>query len=141
MEAIAGEEKVYRSHDSVEEYEHQLPVEFLNTLCPSSVPPHRLHLKKHSIIIMLLRNLDPVNGHCNGPRYAIEHLHDHIIDATIACGPDFGKRISIPRIPMTPSDNIFLLSHEKKTIPCSTCLRYNSQQSSGANSRTDRHLS
>ena len=56
--------------------------------------PHILQLKKHSII-MLLGNLDPVNGHCNETPYVIEHLHDHIIDVTIACGPHAGKRIYI----------------------------------------------
>ena len=63
---------------------------------------------------MLLRNLDPVNGHCNGTRYDIEHLHDHIIDATIACGPYAGKRIFIPRITIIPSDNIFPFHMKRK---------------------------
>ncbi|GFR85882.1 ATP-dependent DNA helicase PIF1 [Elysia marginata] len=135
MEAFPGEKKVYRSHDSVEENEHQYPFEFLNTLCPSGMPPHRLHLKKHSIIL-LLRNLNPVNGHCNGTRYVIDNLHDHIIDATIACGPHAGKRILIPRIPIIPLRQYLPISHEKKTIPRSTCLRLNSQQSSGANARS-----
>ena len=91
MSIFPGDVKVYRSNDSVEENEHQCPIEFLNTLCPSEVPPHTLQLKKHSIT-MLLRNLDPVKGHCNGTRYVIEHLHDHIIDATIACEPHAGKQ-------------------------------------------------
>ena len=56
---------------------------------------------------MLLHNLDPVNVHRNKTRYVIEHLHDHIIDVTIAYGPHAGKRIFIPRIPIIPSDNIF----------------------------------
>ncbi|GFR61646.1 DNA helicase [Elysia marginata] len=51
MEAFTGEENVYRSHDSAEEKEHQYPVEFLNTLCPSGKPPRRSHLKKHNIIM------------------------------------------------------------------------------------------
>ena len=89
MSIFPGDVKVRRSNDSVEENEHQYPIKFLNTLCPSRMPPHTLQLKKHSII-MLLRNLDPVNGHCNGTRYVIEHLHDHIIDATIASGPHAG---------------------------------------------------
>ena len=64
MSITPGDVKVYRSNDSVEENEHQYPIKFLNTLCPLGMPPHTLQLKKHSII-KLLRNLDPVNGHCN----------------------------------------------------------------------------
>ena len=86
MSIFPGDVKVYRSNDSVEENEHQYSIEFLNTLCPSGMRSHTLQLRKHSITL-LLRNLDPVKGHCNGTRYVIEHLHDHITDATIACGP------------------------------------------------------
>ena len=77
------------------------------------MPPLTLQLKKHTIT-MLLRNLDPVNGHCNGTRYHIEHLHDHIIDATIVYRPHAGKQIFIPRIPMIPSDNIFPFHMKRK---------------------------
>ena len=43
-----GEVKVYRSNNSVEENEHQYPIEFLNTLCPSGMPraPYTLQLIK-----------------------------------------------------------------------------------------------
>ena len=118
MSLFPGDVKVYRSNDSVEENEHQYPIEFLNTLCPSGMPraPHTLQLKKHSII-MLLCNLDPVNGHCNGTRYVIEYLHDHIIDATIACGPNAGKRMFVPIIPMIPSDHIFPFHMKRKKFP------------------------
>ena len=72
--------------------------------------------KKHNII-MLLHNLNPVNGPCNGTRYVIEHLYDHIIYATIACGPHAGKRIFIPRITKIPSDNIFPFHMKRKQFP------------------------
>ena len=65
MSIFPGDVKVHRSNASVEENEHQYPIEFLNTLCPSGMPPHSLQLKKKHSIIMLLRNLDPENGHCN----------------------------------------------------------------------------
>ncbi|GFS13256.1 PIF1 helicase [Elysia marginata] len=66
---------------------------------------------------MLLRNLDPVNGHCNGTSYVIDNHHGHIIDATIACGPHAGKRIFIPRIPIIPSDNIFPFHMKREQFP------------------------
>ena len=42
MSIFSGDVKVYRSNDSVEENEHQYPIEFLNTLCPSGMQPHTL---------------------------------------------------------------------------------------------------
>ena len=41
------------------------PVEYLNNLETQGTPDHTLILKK-GVPIILLRNLDPVNGHCNG---------------------------------------------------------------------------
>ncbi|XP_005113133.1 uncharacterized protein LOC101864281 [Aplysia californica] len=76
MQSFPGEEKVYRSSDSVEENEHQYPIEFIHSLCPSGIPPHKLTLRKDNIVI-LLRNLDPTNGHCNETRYVDQHLHQH----------------------------------------------------------------
>ena len=80
---------------------------------------------------MLLRNLDPVNGHYNGTRYDIEHLHDHIIDATIACGPHAGKRIFIPRIPIIPSDNIFPFHMKRKQFPVRPAFAITSNKAQG----------
>lgn len=31
--------------------------------------------------IMLLRNMDPRNGHCNGTRYSVERDSDRLIEA------------------------------------------------------------
>ena len=105
----------------MEENEHQYPIEFLNPLCHSGMRPHTLQLRKHSIT-MLLRNLDPVKGHCNGTRYVIEHLHDHIIDATIACGP---------RIAKIPSDNIFPFHMKRKQFPVRLAFAITSNKAQG----------
>jgi hypothetical protein len=58
---VPGQVKVYVSADraicdNVEEGDNY-PIEFLNSLTPSGMPPHRL-LLKHGAIVMLLRNLD-----------------------------------------------------------------------------------
>ena len=118
MSMFPREVKVYRSNDSLKENEHQNPIGFLNTLCPSGMPPNTLQLKKHSITTLLC-NLDPVNGHGNGTRHVIEHLHDHIIDATIACGPPANIHSQNPNDPLRQH---LPLPNEKKAISCSTCL-------------------
>ena len=56
---------------------------------------------------MLLHNIDPVNGHCNGTRYTLQQLNAHVLDAVVATCPHAGKGIFIPRIPMAPSDTTF----------------------------------
>jgi len=70
-----GESKSYLSADSVVDPSHAdlYPTEFLNSLTPSGIPPHRLILKVGDII-MLLRNLAPAQGLCNGTRLAIPCL-------------------------------------------------------------------
>ena len=68
---------VYLSADSVEDrdsvHQNLYPVEFLNTLTPSGTPPHRLVLKVGAPII-LLRNLSPAEGLCNGTRLIVRGL-------------------------------------------------------------------
>ena len=80
---------------------------------------------------MLLRNLGSVNGHCNRTRYVIEHLHDHIINATIACGPHAGKRIFVHIIPMIPSDNIFPFHMTRKQFPVRPAFAITSNKAQG----------
>ena len=63
MEKFPGEVQIYLSADSVADRSQSAlyPIEFLNSLTPSGLPPHRLMFKLHSPI-MLLRNLNPSKG-------------------------------------------------------------------------------
>ena len=78
-------------------------MEFLNTLTPSGTPPHKLVLKVGAPII-LLRNISPTEGLCNGTRLIVRELQQHVIDAEIIAGSYYGKRVYIPRIRIAPSD-------------------------------------
>ena len=132
MERFPGTAKTYKSADKVldEDLKRQYPQEFLNTLTPSGMAPHNLTLKP-MCPIMLLRNMDPTNGHCNGTRYYTNSLHDHVIEATIATGVHAGKRLFIPRIPMRPSDNIFPFQMERRQFPVKMCFAMSANKSQG----------
>jgi ATP-dependent DNA helicase PIF1 len=61
-------ETVYHSFDSAVDDPHSYyPSEFLNSLTPNGLLPHVLKLKLGCPVI-LLRNIDPANGLCNGTR-------------------------------------------------------------------------
>ena len=81
-----------------------VPVEYLNTLTPSGLPPHNLQLKEGCIII-LLRNLDTNAGLSNGTRLKVNRIDQHIIQATILSGMNAGNRAFIPKLPLRPADN------------------------------------
>ena len=80
------------------------PQEFLNSLNISGLPPHELHLKVNTPV-MLLRNMDPLKGHCNGTRYVIRRIiSDRLIEAEIITGEHKGSTLLIPRVTMSPAD-------------------------------------
>lgn len=87
------------SVDSVanEEDAISFPEEYLNSVDISGLPPHKLILKPGTPIL-LLRNIDPRNGLCNGTRLICKSLGRNIIQAEIATGPQAGKAVLIPRI-------------------------------------------
>ena len=71
ISSFRGDEMVYHSFDSaIDDPHNYYPSEFLNTLTPSGLPPHMLKLKIGCPII-LLRNIDPANGLCNGMRLVV----------------------------------------------------------------------
>lgn len=77
--------------------------EFLHGLDSSSLPPHRLTLKVGCPVIML-RNMSPDDGLCNGTRLIVTHISRFNITATIINGPFAGNNHHIPRIPNCTTD-------------------------------------
>ena len=112
------------------ENSHHYPEEFLNTICTSGMQPHLLQLKE-KCPIMLIRNLDPAKGHCNGTRYVITKLHDHAIDATVATGIHVGKQIFTPRIPISPSDTTFPFKMQRRQFPIRISFAMSANKSQG----------
>ncbi|KAG5605670.1 hypothetical protein H5410_027162 [Solanum commersonii] len=75
---------VYTAIDETIEPNDQCQFEdFLHTLHPTNLPPYRLTLKKYFPVI-LLRNLNPTEGLCNGTRLICRDFKSHVISATIS---------------------------------------------------------
>jgi ATP-dependent DNA helicase PIF1 len=105
-ECIPGRKTNYYSQDVIcdPQFRMHVPVELLNPIELISLPPHELVLRIGAPII-LLRNLDPVAGLCNGTRLIVRFLHNSIIEATIVTGPNAGNIIYIPRIKLITMTN------------------------------------
>jgi ATP-dependent DNA helicase PIF1 len=118
IKLFAGEEKVYYSFDeAVDDPNNYYPEEFLNTLTPSGLPPHVLKLRINCPVI-LLRNIDPAKGLCNGTRLVVRDFQKNVIDAEIVFGQHAGTRVFLPRIPLCPSDDeLFPFQFKRRQFP------------------------
>ncbi|KAJ9541417.1 hypothetical protein OSB04_027923 [Centaurea solstitialis] len=123
IERFCGEEKVYYSFDEAEDDKNSLyPMEYLNSLNVSGLLPHYLRLKIGCPII-LMWNIDPSNGLCNGTRLICRGFQRNVIDAEIAVGQHAGKRVFLPRIHLCPSeDDMFPFKLKRKQFPIRLCF-------------------
>ena len=118
-EMFPGEPRQLTSADAMvgNEEELQVPVEYLNTLCVPGFPPHLLSLKP-GMPIMLLRNLSPAEGLCNGSRLIVRRVvSGRLIEATVASGPQRGRQVLLPRITLRPPEDAFPFTWERRQFP------------------------
>ena len=98
-----------------EEQAVQFPVEFLNSIEVSGLPPHVLDLKC-GMPVMLLRPIKPPEL-TNGTRCIIHKCNRHFVEVVIAAVIYSGQPYSIPRTPLRPSDTMFPFQFERKQFP------------------------
>ncbi|KAL0458608.1 UNVERIFIED_CONTAM: hypothetical protein Slati_0488000, partial [Sesamum latifolium] len=127
-----GEEMTYYSFDSVPDDTRNLYLpEFLNSISPGNLPPHKLILKKGSPI-MLLRNIDPKIGLCNGTRIICRRFGRNLIEAEILAGQFKGMRVFLPRIPLKSAEYakmLFEMIRRQFPIRLSFAMTINKSQS------------
>lgn len=92
------------------------PIEFLNSVDLPGLPPHKLRLKVGCPVI-LLRNLDPERGLCNGTRLRVVAIQRRLLQCTILGGERHGEFCQFPRIPMPAPDNTDGVSFTRQQWP------------------------
>ncbi|CAN0897217.1 ATP-dependent DNA helicase PIF1 [Linum grandiflorum] len=134
---LPGEPKVYLSSDTLTttgsnqiELEIQYPTEFLNGLSFNGMPEHKLNFKPY-IIVMLLRNLNPSAGLCNGTRILITHLGNNVIRGLIVGGTFDGSVAIIPRIVLDYTDTNWPFTLKRRQYPLRPCYAMTINKSQG----------
>ena len=68
--------------------------------------------------VMLLRNLSPAQGLCNGTRLLVKRvINDRLLEATIATGERSGQTVYIPRIQLSPDDAALPYKWSRRQFP------------------------
>ncbi|CAN1168518.1 ATP-dependent DNA helicase PIF1 [Linum perenne] len=120
-------ERIYLSSDTLTtpgpnqtRLEAEYPVEFLNALTFNGMPEHQLRLKPYAIV-MLLCNLNPSAGLCNGTRILLTHLGEHTLRGLIIGGSFEGTIAIIPRIVLDKTDPNWPFTLKRRQYPVRLC--------------------
>ena len=129
-----GALRSYRSVDTTDVNESesgidQVPPEFLHAQSPPELPLSALDLKV-GVPIMVLRNILPDQGLCNGTRMVVTKLGNHCIQGRILGGEFDGQLRTIPRIKLEYSgeDLPFSLYRHQFPVRISFAMTINKSQ-------------
>jgi ATP-dependent DNA helicase PIF1 len=123
IDRFLGKGTVFYSFDSVDDDEcNNYPQDFLNSITPNGLLPHKLRIKINCPLI-LLRNLDPRSGLCNGSHLVVRAVDKHILDVEIVNGTHAGDRVFIPRILLSLYEDLSVpFKFKRKQFPM--CLSF-----------------
>ena len=111
LDLMAGDSRQYISADEIirepgadPRDDEPIPTEFLRSVNSSSLPPGELNLKVGCPVI-LLRNLSPGQGLCNGTRMVITQMGNRVLEVRLLGGERDGQLALIPRISLIPTSS------------------------------------
>ncbi|GBM63675.1 hypothetical protein AVEN_112839-1 [Araneus ventricosus] len=80
------------------------------------------------VIVMLLRNLNPKQGLCNGTRLSITGLHENFISAKIVSECKRGDVVFLPRIELAPNDVNLPFGLKRRQLQLAYAMTINKSQ-------------
>jgi hypothetical protein len=129
-----GVSRTYNAIDSTDLSEgediEELPVKHLQSIDLPSLPPSKLKLKV-GVPVMLLRNLCPKEGLCNGSRMVITSLRNHCIEGRLLGGDFDGQLRTIPRIKLSSGEKDLTFTLTRKQFPVRLCFAMTINKSQG----------
>jgi hypothetical protein len=116
LDMFPGQEKVLMSTDKVVNGEDIYPLEYLHSLTATGLPLAHLALKP-GCPLMLLRNIDPYQGLCNGTRMILMDIKQHVLQCRILGGEHAGNVIFISRMSIEPSNEDLHIPLSRRQFP------------------------
>jgi hypothetical protein len=131
-----GQEREFLSADSIkndganDEGDLLYPVEYLNSINCSGLPLSKLKLKV-GCPVMVLRNLNPGEGVCNGTRAVVTRLSNRVLEVRLLTGEHAGTTTFIPRLGLTPSNTQVPFEFCRRQFPVKVCFAMTINKSQG----------
>jgi len=121
LEKFPGDEFTLIGIDKAKADQQEYPIEYLNSLNVSGLPLAHLHVKL-GCPLMLLRNMDPSHGLCNGTRLILLEVRTCVLKCRILGGKHAGNVVFIPRITLEPSEESLPIPLSRRQFP--VCLAF-----------------
>ena len=134
MTKFPGQGRTYLSADSVaeEDLHDAYPIDFLNSITLSGMPPHSMTLKTGAPVILLriLRG-GLAGGLRNGTQLIVLNLGERVLEVEIASGVNKVKCVLIPRITIAPSDSELPFTLKRHQFPVRPCFAMSTNKAQG----------
>jgi ATP-dependent DNA helicase PIF1 len=138
LTSLPGAEQIFNSADTVSfkyqelNYYQPYPTEYLNSLRASGLPLSRLALKA-GCPLMLLWNLDPSQGLCNGTQLILLEAREQVLRCRIISGDTkfAGNVVMISQITLEPSEDTMPLPLRRHQFPVQLAFAMTINKSQG----------
>ena len=116
---LPGDEVKVYSADKVDDLQDSrgFSIEYINSLNPNGMPRHCITLKA-GVPLMLMRNLEPKRGLCNGSRLIFQEMvrNNRLMVCTYTINGE-SQRVFIPRIILKPKEKEFPFDWSRLQFP------------------------
>ena len=120
----------YKSIDTTDDNSTEYTPEFLNTCNLPGMAPHLLSLKLGAPVV-LLRNMDAKNGHCNGIKYVVRNIRPHVVELMAISGSKAGSTLFLPRIIMMSESAMLPFTIRRRQFPIRLCFGMTANRAQG----------